>query len=90
MTNRIDNNFSYHPLGPITKAIMPSHDLIKIEKLFSTQHFRIDVCIIHPRRDEKISFYERLVSYPLYQLSADSSSLLLVIDFNMKSYKWML
>ena len=69
---------------------MPSHDLIKIEKLFSTQHFRIDVCIIHPRRDEKISFYERLVSYPLYQLSADSSSLLLVIDFNMKSYKWIL
>jgi hypothetical protein len=38
MTNKIDNNFSYHPLGRMTKAIMPNHDLIKIEKLFCTQH----------------------------------------------------
>jgi hypothetical protein len=33
MTNRIDNNYSYHPWVRMTKAIMPISDIFKIEKL---------------------------------------------------------
>jgi hypothetical protein len=56
MTNKIDNNFSYHSWVRMTKAIIPIPDIInQYWKLFGTQHIKRVLCMYveHVRDDMK-------------------------------------
>jgi hypothetical protein len=89
MTNKIDNNFSYYSWVRMTKVIMSILDIIKIEKniWYATCHTGFMYAhITYPR------YYERYCmniefSFQFTKLSADFSSLSLVMGFSMKPYR---
>jgi hypothetical protein len=89
MTNKIDNNFSYHSWVRMTKAIIPIPDIINQDwKLFGTQHIKRDLCmyIEHIPDDMKGIVWILNFLIHLTKLSAEFSSLSLVMGFSMKPY----
>jgi hypothetical protein len=87
MTNKIDNNSSYHSWVRMTKAIMPIPDIVNQHwKLFGTQHVKWDLCIEHIPDDMKVFVWILNFLVHLTKLTADFSSLSLVLGFSMKPY----
>jgi hypothetical protein len=89
ITNKIDNNVSYHSWVRMTKAIMPIPDIINQDwKLFGTQPIKWDLCmyIEHILDDMKVIVWILNFLIHLTKLSADFSSLSLVMGLSMKPY----